>query len=506
MASETIISDNIISFATRIGVTDSQEVNWMMEVLLASRQTYNPFYDLIGGIGSCKPIMEVMDFKKTRGQEIVITLDRPLGGSGTQGPATANRVLDHIEDSLHANYRAKVGLMAHMVGGEEIMKTQSVIGTNWDARQKKKIKEWTNNKKAEEIQWEFIARAHPRNTLFPNGRTTRDQLTSADYFHLGTVTRGRDTLAGLQAKPCAVGKSKAGANILKYFFLGSNKAFSGMEESSGYLTLLANAGNRGDGNYIFAGGQPEFAGSLIHSWAVEDGTQVGALGAPIAPVQYLGVEFPANATAAGVVAGLFLQAHATDTAAPFFQYFPAAQCMGHEGIKIAATTGTTHVVGFEILTGAEAGKKALVSYKVNNGNKITVFERLGATISNDIKTTLTGTSITYDTTGPWTAATVAVGVIPVGSRMFPVNFKGQPWVRTVGLGQDAVLAGWGSIASGGAEVPGRRLFQEQDAGRLFAVGWEDVWGCRATENANNIANGFVLVESAWNPDGWPVIE
>lgn len=508
MASETIITDSIISFATRIGVTNSQEINWMMEVLLANRQRYNPMYDLIGGIGSAKPFMEVMNFKKTRGDTIVVTLDRPLGGSGTQGAATANRVLDHVEDTLHATYTAKVGLMAHMVGGEELIKTQTVIGSGWDNRQKRKIKEWTANKKAEELQWEMMARAHARNTVFPNGKSARDQLTSNDYVNLATITRGKDVLAANQAKPCAVGKTKGGAEILKYFFLGSNKSYAGMEESPGYMNLLANAGMRGDGNYLFAGGQPEWAGSWLHSWNVEDGTQVGALGAPIAPVQYLGVELPANATASGELTSpqVYVQVNANDTNAPFFQYFPAAECKGHEGVKIAATTGTTYVVGFQILTGAEAGKIALVSYKVNNGNKLTIFERLGAAISNDVKTTLTGTSITYDTTGPWTADTVAVGVIPVGSRIIPVNLKGQPWVTTFGLGQDAVLTGWGSIASGGAETPGRRLFQEQDAGRLFAVGWEDMWGCRACEDANNLVNGYVKIESAYNPDGWPTIE
>jgi hypothetical protein len=505
MASVPLISDDILSFATRIGVTNSQEINWMMEILLSQRSRTMPFYDLIGGIGAAKPIMEVMDFKKTKGKEIVITLDRALGYSGTQGAATANRLLDNIEDPLHATYTATVGVMAHAVGGEQIMKTQTVIGSNWDKRNKQKLKEWHANKKAEEIQWEMIKRAHARNSLFPNGKTTRDSLTSADTINLSTITRGKEMLAALQAKPCAVGKTKAGAEILKYFWLTHNYALSGMEESPGYLNLLANAGVRGDANYIFAGGQPEFGGNLIHSWNIEDGDHIGALAAPVAPRQYLGVEFPANATASGDLTGVFVQAHATDAVAPFFQYFPAAACVGHEGTKIAATTTTTHVLGIKILTGAEAGKIALISYKVNDGNKITPFERLGASASNDVVTTLTGTSITYGE-GAWTANTVAVGAIPVGSLIIPVNYKGQPWVTSFALGQNAILSGYGSLDVNGAEVPGQRLVEAQDFGRLFALGYQDVWGCRATENANNVVNGYIKVESAYNPDGWPTIE
>lgn len=506
MASVPLISDDILSFATRIGVSDSQEINWMMEILLAPRSRMMPFYDLIGGIGTAKPIWEVTDFRKTKGQEIVVTLDRPLGGSGTQGAATTNRLLDNIEDNLHATYRAKVGLMAHAVGGEQIMLTQTVIGTNWDVRNKKKLKEWAANKKAEEIQWEMIARAHEKNSIFPNGRTTRDSLTSNDTINLQTISRAKEMLAANQARPVAVAKSKAGAEILKYFFLCHNYSLGGMTSSPAYLNLLANAGIRGDANYIFAGGQPEFDGSLIHNWNIEDGTQIGALAAPVAPRQYLGVEFPANATASGELAGVTVQAHASNTTAPFFQYFPAALCTGHEGTKIAATTDTAHVIGVKVLTGSEAGKIALISYKVNDGNKLTAFERLGSAISNDIKTTLTGTSISYDAAGPWNADTVAVGALPVGSLIIPVNYKGQPWVTSFGLGQNAILSGYGSLNDDGSEVPGQRLVEKQDFGRLFALGWQDVWGCRATENANNMVNGYVKIESAYNPDGWPTIE
>ncbi len=501
-----LISDDILSFATRIGVTNSQQINWMMEIMLANRSRTMPFYDIIGGIGSAKPVMEVMNFKKNKGDTIVVTLDRPLGRAGTQGAATANRLLDNIEDPLHATYTAKVGVMAFAVGGEQIMKTQTVIGSDWDNRNKRKIKERVAVQKADEIQWELIKRAHARNKLFPNGRTTRDQLTSADTFNLGCISRGKELLAANQAKPCMVGRTKGGAEILKYFFLSHNYQLGNMETSPMYLNLLAAAGNRGDSSYIFAGGQPEYAGSLIHNWNVEDGTQVGALAAPVAPRQYVGVEIKANATDSGEYTSPAVYVEGgTDTNAPYFQYFPAASCVGHEGEKIAATTGTTYVVGIKILTGAEAGKIALIAYKVNNGKKLTIFERLGSSSSNDVKTTLTGTSITYDTTGPWTADTVAVGVIPVGSLILPVNLKGQPWVKGYGMGQNAILSGWGSLDVNGAEVPGQRLVEEQDFGRLFALGWQDVWGCRATEDANNMVNGYVEIESAYNPDGWPEI-
>lgn len=500
-----IISDDILSFATRIGVTNSQEINWMMEVLLAQRSMSNPVYDLIGGIGSAKPVMEVMNFKKTKGDTIVVTLDRPLGGLGTQGAATTNRLLDNIEDTLHATYTAKVGLMAKAVGGEQIMLTQTVIGTDWDQRNKKKLKEWFSVQMANEIQFEMFKRMHSRNTLYAGGKTSRNALTSADTLGLGTFTAARDLLVRNQAKPCAVGTSKAGGKIFKYFFLSNNVAMGALEEAPQYINLLANAGVRGDANLLFSGGQPEWRGSLLHSWNIEDGTQIGPLGAPVAPRAYLGIQLPAESDTD--LSNNPITAHATDTNAPFFQYFPNAQFVGHEGEKIAADTSTTRYLAMPIKSGAEAGKIAIYSYTINNGNRIlgtgNTIKRLGSSASGDIATTVG--DMTYGS-GAWTSDTVATGAVPVGTEIIPVNSKGQPFTTTFGLGQNAILSGWGSLDSNGGQVPGQRLVEKQDFGRLFALGWQQVWGCRATEDANNLVNGYVVIESAYNPDGWPTIE
>lgn len=511
MANDTAI--NVTDWATRIAYSsDSQALKWVAGIILGLRGRSNPFNDLIGGINDMKPVMEVMDFRKLQGQEIIMTLDRPLGGEGTQGAASTTKLVGREENVRHATFRAKVGLMAHAVAGEQVLYTQAVIGTDWDKRQKQKLKEWFAWKQADDFQFECFKRAHARNTLFPNGKTSRDQLTGADYMSLSTVGSLNEILAANQAKPMKVTKSKAGADIFKYLLVGPQKAYRGMVRSNSYQNLLSQAGVRGDANYIFNGGLPSFEGTDLYSWQVEDGTQVGALGCPLAPIAYLGVAMPATSDtdlSNNPIIGGGNATNAADTSAPFFRYFSNAAYTGHEGEKIAAVTDVTRYVAIKVISGADAGKIALFSYTTNNGNRLTGLKRLGAMDSGDILDDIG--SVHYDANGFTLAADgngfagLTTGILPVGSIIYEVNAKGQPFTKSLGLGRDAILAGYGSIAAGAGEVPGQRLEDKQDYGRISGLGYQQVWGCRAVENADNMVNGYVLIESAYTPDGWPSI-
>lgn len=520
-------SDNaidVIDFAQLTGgYSDSQEVKWQKSIVLANRGRSNPFHGLIGGLNGMKPITEVMDFKALAGKEIVVTLDRPLGGPGVQGPASQNKVVGNEENQAPWSYRAKVGLFAHMVAGEQIMETQTVIGGDWDSRQRKKLSEYFIHKQGDDIQMEMIVKAHARNTLYPNNKAAIDDLGTGDCINLGTVTYMKELMNANQAQPFDISRSGSGAEILSYLLMGPSKAFNGMATSNSYQQLLANADNRGDSNKLFKGGLPKWNGDYLFDWRVEDGVQIGPLAAPCAPVAYLAADLPATTTTdftAG--AGIFILGGGTQntdgskTKPLFFQYYENSRYVGHEGEKRAADTTTRRYLAMKILTGADTGKIALFSYLVNNGNKITISERLGAAGAGQIVTTLTGSTITYNGAGnAWTSAAgsngfkgVSTGIIPAGSPIYQINAKGTPYVRSFGFGRNGIIAGYGNLApnkaygSGGGS-PGQRLFQAQDAGRIFSVGWQQVWGCTATRDANDMVNAYSLIVSAFQPPGWP---
>ena len=179
--------------------------------------------------------------------------------------------------------------------------------------------------------------------------------------------------------------------------------------------------------------------------------------------------------------------------------------MGHEGEKIAAVTNVNRYFAAKIISGADTGKIALYIYTTNSGNQLSGLKRLGASASGDIVTTL-GTGGAVYNTGAWTTDVLSTAIVPEGSPIYEVNIKGVPFVKSYALGRHAIIAGWGALSTDGGEVPGQRILQEQDYGRIYGLGYQQVWGCRAAEDANNMVKGYVLIESAYTPAGWPSID
>jgi len=517
MAAETAI--NVTDFNSFVaGYPDAKQIEWVMKVIYRMRGRSNPFHGLIAGINGRKPIKEVANFKACQGTDIVLTLDRPLGGPGVQGAASQNRLVGHEETPRPWSYRCKVGLLAHAISGEQVMETQTVFGSDYDVRKREQLTEWFKWRMATDIEMEMKVKSHARNTLYPNNKSSVDQLGTGDYLNLGTITQGKELLNANQAQPFDISRSNSGAEILSYLFMGSSKSFAGMTGSSTYQQLVANADERGDSNKLFRGGLIKWNGDYLYDWRVEDGTQIGPLAAPCAPIAYLAVALPATTTTAAqdILGGGSQNSAGTDTTNLFFQYFENSQYIGHEGEKRAADTTTVRYLAIKVITGADAGKIALFSYKVNNGNKIVMFERLGDGASGSIVTTLTGSSITWDS-GAWTVAAgtngfagVTKGIIPAGSIIYQVNAKGTPYLEMYGLGQDALLAGYGNIApnkayGSGGGAPGQRLLKTDDYGRIYGLGYQQVWGVTCTRDANDMVNGYIKIVSAWQPSGFPDI-
>ncbi len=512
---------NVTDWTTTLSYSaDTQQVGYQKAIVLGMRGINNPFSELIGGKDGMKPVTEVMDFRAIQGQEIVVTLDRPLGGAGTQGAASLNRVVPRAENSKHATYRAKIGLFAHMVAGEQLVQSQTLIGLDWDNRQRRKLAEYFAWKRADDFQFEMIAKSHSRNRIYPNNKASEDDLTTDDFMNLSTATRAGEVLNSNQAEPFDVTKTSSG-DVLAYLLMGSHKAYSGLQGSNAYQNLLSNADVRGNDNRLFKGGLPDYFGMKLFKWNVQDGTQLGPKGAPCAPIAYLGTALPATSTTD--LSATYITSGTTDdnnVAVPplWFQYFRNAQYIGHEGEKIAADTSTQRYVAIQIISGADTGKIALYGYTTNNGNKLGGLTRLGASASGNIVTTLAGSSMTYNS-GAWTTAAgangfkgLSTGVVPAGSIIYQVNIKGTPIVDSFAMGRNMILAGWGNLApnqgynsggGGGMGNPGQRLFEAQDGGRLFSVGWQQVWGATATKNADGMVNGYVRVTSAYAPSGWP---
>jgi hypothetical protein len=379
-----------------------------------------------------------------------------------------------------------------------VAKNETVIGAKWDRAAMDFLARNLRVKKVDDMLMELRRRANARNILRPNNKTATSALRTADVFSTATVLHGVNTLTSLGGKPVRIGKSSAGAPIRQFVFLGVNHALESFRNSSSYLEAAYNADVRGSMNSLFTGDILPWNGNLIYNWDVEDPEDLAPAGCPLLPRAFLGTAIAAGTTAVDITGGGSAAA-AADTEVKFYGYFNNAAYAGCEGEKIAADTSTVRYVGILNLSGANAGKVMYASYKVNNGNKLVIFERLGASAVGDQVTTLG--QITWGT-GVYGGVSLTTAAAE-GSLVVEVNEYGVPYGYMMGLAEMAGVLGHGSID--GASAIAKRTEEHGNHDMDHAIGLETVFGSRAFERIDGQVGGYALIETALPLRGFPTV-
>ena len=495
------------------GSTDAQETLWMVNIHRQSRGM-SPITSWFGGLGGGHPIAEVMDTRKVRGQEIVASVSAGLGQRGVFGDSER---LSKSEKYKHKDYRVKIGMGFHSVAQSRVASNMTVIGSDFDKKAGPDLAEWVACRKWMDVEAEMFKRAHSRNTLRPNNKASTNDLVSADVFGISSVIDVRDGMLGLNAAPLAVAKGADNSVVEKYYIQGHQYLFSDLNRNSTWINLRAQAENRGPGNTIFAGGKPMYEGCIINEWMIKMNDFDATQGARCMPIAVVGVAIPA-AVDTGTAASTYIYggggaAAAANTEVDYFQNFLNAPYGGFEvladgtGGKIAADTTTERYLAVKLGSGSDKGKFRLFAYKVNDGNKITITRSVGATNVGGTSLVVTALSATSGAaawnTGAWTTDFITAAEVPVGSLVYQCNIKGQTFCYGYGVADRMMLCGYGSVD--GATAFGRRITDEQDFKRNVGIGMELVWGCRATQDTNDVVNGYIIFEAAFNPAGLPDI-
>lgn len=476
------------------------QVAWA-ELIVRKANDYSVLYDnLCGKPGSGKPFIEHSDLKVTAGNTVHIPLVGGTRGPGRQG--SGDRIGQ--EKKLQSkDFAFRVGRWWDGYAINSVALNETIVGAKWDRAAQEYLKRNLGIKKTDDMLMELRARATDRNIVRPNNKTSTNGLRTADTFATSTVLRSQNVLTSLGAKPAMIGKASAGHLIRRFTFLGTQFGMESLRQSQTYLDGLTNSDVRGELNALFTGNILPWQGNPLYQWDVEDPDDVAPAGCPLVPRAFLGEAIPAGTGAVTIKGGGNATA-AADTDVQFFGYFNNAPYIGCEGIKITANTSTTRYLGIQILSGADAGKMAYFSYQVNNGNRITALARLGSAIAGIVNTTV-GDMI-------WGAGTMGTNnvpladssvVIPEGSLIQEVNSFGVPINWLYGLGEMAGVMGHGSIDGKGAL--GKRTEEHRNHDMDHAIGLETVFGSRAFERIDGQPGGYVLIESALNLPGFPVI-
>lgn len=510
MATYTAIDAQTVAQIVAQSPTYAKQILWMADIHF-DKERYNPFSDLMGGINSVKPIKEILDTTKVRGNTIVITSEAGLGGKGVQG---ASALIGSEEKRKYSQYTLTIGMHRHAVGETVTTKDQTFIGTTFDQSARRGLNEWVQRLKCDCIEATMLGEATSRNILYAGNKTSIDGLTSTDIVTKATISQAKIMANGLGMKPIAIARDKGNQRILKYYFQGNDYLFQGLRENSTWESLLAVAGERGANNYLFGGHLPEYDGVLLNNWAISSTTADAAQGAFCAPRAYLGTAYAAKATTTTLEAltgggynndSTLTTNAVAKTGNDYFRYFPGAPFSAFEKTFIASTSTSKYLM-VQHISGADAGKFSFFKYTTCDGYTIsaTGMERLGSTSSGGYVTTLTGSSITWGT-APWTTAYLSEAAIPSGSLIIPCNAKGQPYVAGYLMGNDAIISGYGTIDQKPSTAMGQRVTEIQDYQNNYGIGIRMVWGCAAIQNAAKIVAGYIVVYGAYNHPGMPEV-
>lgn len=472
--------------------SNTQEQKWVLKAYKEGRGKHI-LQRLIGGYKSGKPIIQIADFTKLKGDTVFLHSLAPLGGAGVQGD---NQRVGKEEKQRFSNYSFKVGQKWHGTGRTALAAAQTVIGSNFDLNARSQLGEWHNWQQGLELEMQMVAAAHARNTLRPNYKLSREALTTLDFMQGETVTRARSALSGLQGKPLVLGKGSSPLDDWKgYLFIGNQFTLAAFKQTPSYVQICSGALNRGMTNPLIGGGLPDWDGNALAQWDVEDHTADGPIGAVCAPRLFLASAIASGDTADVIRGGLGTNGTGND---PLYAgLFPNAAFVGYAGTLVNADTSTDR---YALIKDATTGKFMFINYRVNNGNSITIRQRLSA--SNATYQQQTVGNVTWGS-APWTTAYLTESAA-AGSLMVPCTSYGVPFGYNYLIADEMAISGYGAHELGGTAM-GHRTEEKQDHGRLYAVGLEMCWGCKPMQRADDLANGFVLIESAFKLDGMPDI-
>ena len=445
------------------------------------------FSEFEGGLSS--PIVTKTDTSVGAGSILNITTRAGYYGEGKSGDALFENDSDYEEDLIN-NYQLKVDWLRnaarHNKRGDELMGMRDELANG----STKLLGEWMGRQKTQRMMMLFRARGSAVNEIIAGGASSVDLLGSADGLTWDEITSAQARLSPLGGMPAMVGRVD-GNEVRRYLVLGTTPGLLSLKQDPDYKENVQQAGVSGSGNPLFRGGYVDIDGNIIREYNPIDHDGHGPIGSPWNPKAYLGEAIVAG-TGTFAIKGGGSAAAAAKTNKLYFKFFDGHAFEFMPGDVLAQGSATRYLL---IINPANAAvdplKVGMYSYTTgNNGNQITILQRLGATAAGDRVTTLG--SVTWNT-GAW--ANKHTDVHPIGALVVQCNAKGVPIGTTVILGKGAALRGYGQYRNW-------RTQDTKNGGFVTERYISSVFGQTLRLNTMGIAPGFVRIRHAINYVGY----
>ncbi|EDY16918.1 hypothetical protein CfE428DRAFT_5547 [Chthoniobacter flavus Ellin428] len=504
-----------------------EEVAWEMKVGVIAAAS-SPFADnMTGAPGSGKPIIVKNDFSKLRGTTINITTVDQLGGPVVGGNAART---GNEEAVSPGDFQLVVDLGFFPVAIDNTGKSQTVIGAEWDDISQELLAVRIAKQQSDDAMQDLKCEATSDNLILPNGKTI-DTLGTADVFSTSVIEKSGGRLHDLGAIPfdarTTTMKDQMHGRINRYLQFTSQQNARPLKGDSVWQEAAKFAKERGDKNPLFTGEYYEYDNNVLYPWHVIQHGAIGSIGAALQPDALLGTAIAAKGTSITLPTAATIDgggSTAKATATPLRNFFEFFSLYAYSPInRVSRTynarpTGYTSPLGnslgnkgFFVIIDSVTGLASFFSYTGNNGNTLTGVVRLGSTTTGDYNQNVGDVSWN---TGAWLTTAdgagflgVSEGAIAAGSKIYETNSKGVPLGYGFGMGEMALVCGYGRIAlPGNSFAKGiHRTEWVMPHNQAFSKGIETCYGTAAFKRPDGKTPNYTLNVFARKIDGFPVI-
>jgi hypothetical protein len=529
------------------GGADAQQVEWEMEIVQSAYQQ-SPFSDnMVGRLGSGKPIVEHTSTKTVAGQAIVISTIDSLGAPIIQGSTVRVGTEEQIKPG---DFRLSTSIGFISAAIDNTGMTQSVVGIQWNRLTQKLLARRLAKQQNDDRLAALKFSATALNTKYPNGKSI-DVLLSSDTYQTGLIKGSASLAKDLGAIPMNVNPNVDATTmepppIHRFLQFLTDAGARPIKDESAYQQGLSYAADRGKDNPLFTGEYQEWDNNIIYPWVNVRHGGYGSVGSAMQPEALLGVVIPAQATSSGVIpggatsstAGGIVGGGSTTAAAvtPYRNYFehfslftytPISGTFGTAGPASSGgavplsfnlrPSGTYANLGFVgVINKTSPGKWTFFQYTTNGAvasygsSVLTGITRLGSAITGDYNTTVgacTYGTAPYLSTGDNNGFQgVDTGAVAVGSVMYECNAKGVPLCFGLCLGEMALVEGYSRVPiNNGTSFKAmvNRVDYTYPYNQAFGRGLEVAWGCAAFQRPDGLTPNYVLEIFARSVDGFP---
>ena len=457
---------------------------WSKTVTLCEQE--EDFFKTFEGNRTDACIATVYDTAKGAGQQITFTTLGGFYGQGKHGSAVFETANDYeklnikssslVVDWIRNGYRHDLRMEDYMGMRHELVNHVPENLGRWEGR----LKTWA-------MWMMFRAKGGSTNRFIGSGRATQDALVSADTLSYDDIVAAATILKQRGAKAAFAGR--VGKNIIKRFIVAAAQTgLRSIKTDPNYLDALQEAGPDAMSNLLFTGGYADVDGHMLVEYDDIDHGEDGPTGSVITPRIRIKDAITTGNLTFDITGGT------GDTNILYTQAFPNHD-FKFNASDVLSVSGSPTNFYVAIVNPANAttdpGKIGFYRCSTNNGNKITVNQRLGASISG-IRHTTVG-DVVWDT-GVWSGKHTVEH--PAGAMAYLCNSKGVPIGWSLVMGANAARRGYGQFVN-------HRATDEKEGGFINESYLWTVFGQNPVHRMDGEYPNFMLIQHAIDYAGVP---